>query len=273
MLNLLKSEEEYVRQIVNAMRLERYDLYHLPKYIEDFDYVLNDSPLGEHDTFTVKSGATKMVIVSQNLPYVIKFPLLCDYCYESLFDSYGHRNGDTRRCYSWDVDESRETGAYYALERRRGRNYCRAEAEYYALSKFYGISDIFVETDLFGIKTTKYDKWPIYIQSKKEDSYDGIKSCWFREDARTPETEETLTEIQIGLEKKYGRYNHWSYFDDTVFLYRMIQYYGEDFTKRVLNFCYLYHINDMHSGNIGYEEDENGLAKPYIYDYSGFHNG
>ena len=272
MLNLLKSEEEYIRQIVNAMRLEFYDLYYLPKYIEDFEYRLNDSPLGVHDNFSIRSGATKMVVVSENLPYVIKFPFLCDYCYSAVYDSYGYKDGETRECYSWGISEDDKTGAYYALERRRGKNYCRAEAEYYALSKFYGISDVFVETDLFGIKETHCDKWPVYIQPKKVNTIDDIKSGLLRESARTPETEEALANIHIDLEKKYDRCDHYAYFDDTVFLYRMIQYYGEDFTRRVLNFCYMYDINDMHRGNTGYEEDENGLLKPYIYDYSGFHN-
>ena len=129
---------------------------------------------------------------------------------------------------------------------RSDTNYCERERFVYEQAKKRGVAEIFAESYFL----MDFCGRPIYIMKKVEaneekvstDLYNrGISEGYEEEDFQSMDSEEQVEEL---------------------FYY----YYGEDFLQEYFAFCEEYEINDIHTSNIGYDEND----KPVVIDYSGY---
>ena len=125
-------------------------------------------------------------------------------------------------------------------------NYCEREQFVYEQAKKRGIAEIFAESYFL----MDFCGRPIYIMKKVEaneekvstDLYNrGISEGYEEEDFQSMESEEQVEEL-------------------------LYYYYDEDFLQEYFAFCDEYEINDVHTSNIGYDEND----KPVVIDYSGY---
>ena len=125
-------------------------------------------------------------------------------------------------------------------------NYCERERFVYEQAKKRGVAEIFAESYFL----MDFCGRPIYIMKKVEaneekvstDLYNkAISEGYEEEDFQSMDSEEQVEEL---------------------FYY----YYGEDFLQEYFAFCEEYEINDIHTSNIGYDEND----KPVVIDYSGY---
>lgn len=128
---------------------------------------------------------------------------------------------------------------------RPDTNYCEREQFVYEQAKKRGIAEIFAESYFL----MDFCGRPIYIMKKVEaneekvstDLYNkAISEGYEEEDFQSMDSEEQV---------------------EKLFYY----YYDEDFLQEYFAFCDEYEINDVHTSNIGYDEND----KPVIIDYSG----
>jgi hypothetical protein len=124
-------------------------------------------------------------------------------------------------------------------------NYCEREQFVYEQAKKRGVAEIFAESYFL----MDFCGRPIYIMKKVEaneekvstDLYNKAISEGYEEDFQSMDSEEQVEEL---------------------FYY----YYGRDFLQEYFAFCEDYEINDIHTSNIGYDEND----KPVVIDYSGY---
>lgn len=125
-------------------------------------------------------------------------------------------------------------------------NYCERERFIYEQAKKRGVAEIFAESYFL----MDFCGRPIYIMKKVDaneekvstDLYDKGISEGYEEDFQSMDSEEQV---------------------EGLFYY----YYGEDFLQEYFAFCEEYEINDVHTSNIGYDEND----KPVVIDYSGIY--
>ena len=129
---------------------------------------------------------------------------------------------------------------------RPDTNYCEREQFVYEQAKKRGVAEIFAESYFL----MDFCGRPIYIMKKVEDNEEkvstdlynkGISEGYEEEDFENMESEEQVEEL---------------------FYY----YYEEDFLQEYFAFCEDYEVNDVHTSNIGYDEND----KPVVIDYSGY---
>ena len=137
------------------------------------------------------------------------------------------------------VDYSRSDGGSIT-------DYCERERFIYEQAKERGVAELFAESYFL----MDFCGRPIYIMKKVEDNkekistdlYDKAISEGYEIDFEYMEPEEQVEEL------------FYYYYDD----YLLQEYFA---------FCEDYGVNDVHTGNIGYDEDD----KPVIIDYSGYY--
>lgn len=257
-LILTQKEENYLDEVIRDLGLDHMNPYYFPEEYDDIEEYLSQS--NKYDEININAGASKAVI-DLNLNYVIKIPFFTERCWDEYNETYG--------CRSFCVDG--ECGAYYPLEGRRGLNYCRAEAEFYHLAKFYGVEDMFAATEFYcTYNSRRGDKWPIYIQEKVE----AVFNSHFPSDERAKTRDALYNKMdklrhttQKRMQDRTGIKVRRHVFPPTYFMADCASWYGEEKLKRMLEFCWLYDINDLHTSNVGYIGE-----RPVIFDYSGYHN-
>ena len=208
---------------------------------------LECSDLGEFD---YDSGATKGVLVFDELDYVIKIPFYCEY-----YEGYSDWDDETEE---WvEVEEggpSEEPFSGVEVEGFVHHNpwdYCETEQYRYQVAERYGVEEYFAKTWFLG----KVNGWPIYAQVKanmfcSQSSYESRSKREYSE----KEKESANT-----VKKSTGFYL------DTEWVIDFLNYFNEAKYIALANFCEEWDIEDLHNGNIGYV---NGA--PCIVDYSSY---
>ena len=179
------------------------------------------------------AGATKGVIISKDVNFVFKIPFFEDDC-----------------------------GTEFNYD------YCDLEVFNYNKAKKNQLNQFFSRTAYFDtIKTEGGSRIPVYIQSKAiafEDLY------LYDEDDRILDKyyDRTVDKCPTKyLSQKANSYTG-TYRLPLLWINDFIEIYGEDNFDNLGEFLDKYGINDLHRGNIGYDED----AFPIIFDFSGFHD-
>lgn len=153
----------------------------------------------------------------------------------------------------------KQKGARYVIKMPMKRNdewdisedWCAAEVDVYQSAEDYGVEDFFAETAFF----MNYNKCPVYIQERtRRNPYDDDGCDWYeptedwsRIDEETKESAEELNICDQLIDE-------------------LLRDYDDKQVLEFLNFCQNEYINDLHSGNFGYDRRTGGIK---IYDYSG----
>ena len=198
-------------------------------------------------TFSIETGASKIVIVSDYFPFVVKIP-----CNGHAEDSYKCCNDSDMYC-----ENCGECGDYECNNERHfedfsgaaltegGWNYCDTEVLLYKRAEEASVEDFFLPNHLIG----EVNGHPIYIQKK----------------------------IKVGLGNSKPSKNSLDYVNEheeiadylpNLFSALFLDYYedeGKLYLELLARFVKENHIDDLHSGNYGFIN-----GRPYISDYAGF---
>lgn len=181
--------------------------------------------------FDYATGATKGVLIFEQLGFVIKIP----FCRNSEDCYYNSAYGEYECCYF--------TGA----NTDNGWDYCEAEANKYERAEEEGLAQCFAKTKKIG----DIDGYPIYMQ-ELADIYKSI-------DYQSSHTEEDSRQVSsICNSNNFYMFN-------IEWLSDAFHYYGEKIFHKLLEFIRTVGINDLHDGNIGYIGN-----RPVLVDYSSF---
>lgn len=189
---------------------------------------LYDSPYSCYCT----SGITKLVVVMNDYPFVLKIPFRGRFV-----------------CINWD-DESDPEYEFYPYKNASAAepsNYCALEMEKMLLLEHFGWQNFVPETAYLD----EVDGYPVYIQEKVKC---GVRSTYISEDS--------LTRARImDLHYKYG---------PLEWRAAAIEYYGEKIFCSFINWCisdeHFDILTDLHSKNVGFRYD----GAPVILDWGGF---
>ena len=181
--------------------------------------------------FDYATGATKGVLIFEQLGFVIKIP----FCRNSEDCYYNSAYGEYKCCYFTGADAD------------NGWDYCEAEANKYERAEEEGLAQCFAKTKKIG----DIDGYPIYMQ-ELADIYKSI-------DYQSSHTEEDSRQVSsICNSNNFYMFN-------LEWLSDAFHYYGEKVFHKLLEFIRTVGINDLHDGNIGYIGN-----RPVLVDYSSF---
>lgn len=181
--------------------------------------------------FDYATGATKGVLIFEQLGFVIKIP----FCRNSENCYYNSAYGEYECCYFTGADTD------------NGWDYCEAEANKYERAEEEGLAQCFAKTKKIG----DIDGYPIYMQ-ELADIYKSI-------DYQSSHTEEDSRQVSsICNSNNFYMFN-------LEWLSDAFHYYGEKVFHKLLEFIRIVGINDLHDGNIGYIGN-----RPVLVDYSSF---
>lgn len=181
--------------------------------------------------FDYATGATKGVLIFEQLGFVIKIP----FCRNSEDCYYNSAYGEYECCYFTGADTD------------NGWDYCEAEANKYERAEEEGLAQCFAKTKKIG----DIDGYPIYMQ-ELADIYKSI-------DYQSSHTEEDSRQVSsICNSNNFYMFN-------IEWLSDAFHYYGEKMFHKLLEFIRTVGINDLHDGNIGYIGN-----RPVLVDYSSF---
>ena len=181
--------------------------------------------------FDYATGATKGVLIFEQLGFVIKIP----FCRNSEDCEYNSTYGEYECCYFTGADTD------------NGWDYCEAEANKYERAEEEGLAQCFAKTKKIG----DIDGYPIYMQ-ELADIYKSI-------DYQSSHTEEDSRQVSSICN------NNNFYMFNIEWLSDAFHYYGEKMFHKLLEFIRTVGINDLHDGNIGYIGN-----RPVLVDYSSF---
>lgn len=181
--------------------------------------------------FDYATGATKGVLIFEQLGFVIKIP----FCRNSEDCEYNSTYGEYECCYFTGADTD------------NGWDYCEAEANKYERAEEEGLAQCFAKTKKIG----DIGGYPIYMQ-ELADIYKSI-------DYQSSHTEEDSRQVSsICNSNNFYMFN-------IEWLSDAFHYYGEKIFHKLLEFIRTVGINDLHDGNIGYIGN-----RPVLVDYSSF---
>ena len=137
------------------------------------------------------------------------------------------------------VDYSRSDGGSIT-------DYCERERFVYEQAKERGVAELFAESYFL----MEFCGRPIYIMRKVEDNKEKISTDLYDK------------AISEGYEVDF------EYMEPEEQVEELFYYYYEDYLlQEYFAFCEDYGVNDVHTGNIGYDE----RGKPVVIDYSGYY--
>lgn len=191
--------------------------------------------IGFQDSWTYEYGASKMCIIFQYLPFVVKIPF--------MYDEPGLGDAAQEYC-------SNKFPLGHLLEGKYTWDYCAIESSYYEASFEYGVEDLFAKEMCIGY----INNYPIYIQTKVTPLAD-IDSRSLKESSQ-----DTYDKVK-SITKEKNRYID----ADMDWIANVFAYYGETTFRNLLQFLSDYDINDLHNGNVGYVGEA-----PVFLDYSSF---
>ena len=217
----------------------------------DCDYDILKTVQNEDNTVRSHYGASKYVLLSDNLSYVIKIPF--NGYWEALEDFY-EEDEDEEESLNKDEDEDYSfipfEGACqdsYATDLYFRDNYCETEKRIFIAMKEDGLEQFFARTEYFDIINGK----PIYIQEKV-----------------SPYLNSELGKSSHLAEKLSASLHHYLPAD---WIEKAIQFYGRQLTMNFIEFLNRDEDgriirDDLHTENYGYRKD----GSPCILDYSGY---
>ena len=219
----------------------------------DCDYeILSD--IDSEANVQSRYGASKYVLIDNNLSYVIKIPFdgywETAYVEENYEDDEDNEDIDDIDVESVFINFNNACRDSYADNMFYANNYCETERRLFQVMNESGLGVFFAETQYFDTINGKN----IYLQ-EKVTSYVNSESG-----ASSP------------LAKKLSKNFHITLQPDWI--EKAIQYYGEELTKAFIDFLSTDDdigaiiTDDLHDENYGYRED----GSPCILDYSGFYN-
>lgn len=178
--------------------------------------------------FDYATGATKGVLIFEQLGFVIKIP----FC----------RNSE-------DYDDNYECCNYFTgADTDNGWDYCEAEADKYQRAEEEGISMCFAKTEKIG----EIDGYPIYMQE--------LASIYKNVDYQSSHTEEDSRQVNSICDSNDF------YIFNIEWLSDAFHFYGEKIFHKLLEFIRTVGINDLHDGNIGYIENRPVLVDYSSFD-------
>ncbi len=181
--------------------------------------------------FDYATGATKGVLIFEQLGFVIKIP----FCRNSEDCYYNSTYGEYESCYFTGADTD------------NGWDYCEAEANKYERAEEEGLAQCFAKTKRIG----DIDGYPIYMQE--------LANIYKSIDYQSSHTEEDSRQVSsICNSNNFYMFN-------LEWLSDAFHYYGEKVFHKLLEFIRTVGINDLHDGNIGYIGN-----RPVLVDYSSF---
>lgn len=200
------------------------------------------SPLEKNSsTFDVKCGCTKIVIIFDELPYVIKVPFSGMVIYD----------------YNEDDDIESEYNRFYENAiADDSSDYCADELDRIKGAEEQGFGCVFPETEFL----CKINGTSFYIQEKVYDYNNRVGHNYYQ--SKSQYAKNIVKELQ-----EEGTYN----IGYSSWMESFVEIYGVDFLKNLVNwekevYADSSMFNDMHGGNYGYKED----GRPCILDASGF---
>ena len=178
--------------------------------------------------FDYATGATKSVLIFEQLGFVIKIP----FC----------RNSE-------DYDDYYEYCNYFTgADTDNGWDYCEAEADKYQRAEEEGISMCFAKTEKIG----EIDRYPIYMQE--------LASIYKNVNYQSSHTEEDSRQVNSICDS-----NNF-YIFNIEWLSDAFHFYGEKIFHKLLEFIRTVGINDLHDSNIGYIENRPVLVDYSSFD-------
>ena len=245
-----------------SLNISQYEIQSILNMLNDLDesfWNLNDDewlisniesrlPCG----YTCDAGASKLVIIPSDKPYVIKVPFT--YNQDMYYDCY---DSDEDEEY-YDENTPEFSCAVYPISGGTGSDYCKSEAEYYEVAQNYGVADMLAETRYIGDANGA----PIYVQEKciGWNYADGVEIS----DEVRESYERKVSTLDGAKTHDYARYGVEM---DKDFEMRVLQSYSMDKLLQLFDFIREEHLGDFHTGNIGFFSANN---KPCIFDYSGY---
>lgn len=144
------------------------------------------------------------------------------------------------------VDYSRSDGGSIT-------DYCERERFIYEQAKKRGVAELFAESYFL----MDFCGRPIYIMKKVEDN---------KKKVFTDLQDKVFSEGYDEEDFEYMESEDFEYIDPEEQVEELFYHYYEDnLLREYFAFCEDYGINDVHTGNIGYDEND----KPVVIDYSG----
>lgn len=134
-------------------------------------------------------------------------------------------------------------------------NDCEIEVLVYKLAEKHGMNHFFAPAAKLISFNCSLGEIPVYVMKKVDVDEDRVSDHFYSLYDGDSENEE---EVEIW-------YNH--NFDEVdATMQAFVDYYGGIEADNLQNFLNNNHINDIHSGNVGYDEDDNLI----IIDYAGY---
>lgn len=146
------------------------------------------------------------------------------------------------------VDYSRSDGGSIT-------DYCERERFIYEQAKERGVAELFAESYFL----MDFCGRPIYIMKKVEDN---------KEKVSTDLHDKVFSEGYDEEDFEYMEPEDFEYIEPEEQVEELFYHYYEDnLLREYFAFCEDYGVNDIHTGNIGYDEND----KPVVFDYSGYY--
>lgn len=231
-------------------------------WLTDNDWVLDELRYSLPDDWDIECGASKMVFVPANKPYVIKLPLRSNedlYHGSSYYSSWENEDTGSYHSHEYYAGENEEfSHAVYPLSGTYGADYCRSEVEFYEVAKAYHIDEMFAETREIGERRgiTFYAQEKCLPLSQTDDP------------SKTAISEEIKQEYEATFSKSLNP--HFSR-SGVVFVrdfeLRIADVYGITMLSNFVKFKAKERTGDYHSSNIGFFA---ATGKPCVFDYSGY---
>lgn len=234
---------------------EYYDLYNFVEDFIDNEYRYNeefqsffDTPCERYwdcyeptsENVYLNNGATKGVMIFDNLDYVLKFPFMKE-----------------------EIERWDKNSHIFVTQVKDTINYCEIESEVYDDAVREGIEDMFAETFLLGY----FHDFPVYAQKRVECDEDSLTDSFSNHCY-----EEWCSENGYDSDDETARdeYNDVSYdYEDASEVYVcMRDYYSAEEFVRFCNFIDDNYINDLHVGNFGFFK-----GRLVVIDFSGYGGG
>jgi len=226
---------DYVNEVLNAL----YDYKEFRTFVkssaEDTWYEFSQLCRKMGD-ICYASGATKGVLILDDIDYVIKMPFLWETKHE------------------WINGRLVKTDYTY-----HGHDYCRLEWRNYLLAEQENIAECFAETIFFG----NFNGYPIYLQEKVNCDEDVVGESMDRA-SYADWLEQNDYEDNEENEDDYYE-NYYPDGDDDLAESLVYSEWNNKLASHFLNFCDSWSISDKHSGNFGYAD-----GTLVIVDYSGY---
>lgn len=183
-------------------------------WLEDDGWIYGESYFYRKGVEKVLVGASKLVLLLEDQPFVVKIPLRGTYEEED--------------------------------EREYKHDYCKIESNLYREAIDAGIDDMFAGTYYVGDFSGEYDSIPVYISERAEFEYSFSVS---NHSPIHPHPSKAGIEYEEGKDEVTE-----NPFDEDGILAEFYTQYGNDKTEALLRFIKDFLISDLHGENIAYDK-------------------